>query len=162
MASEPVHIAKHEPERRRRPAVTMYVGCCCCLHTVGSIIGAAITTHLRRDRSEPDPRAIGVSAATVFWSLSFVLVLLAFLCGILADPSNESMIRNVALGIAIGFPAIQIISLFLTLILFSIWRTDQSYQMDYLGNIVVGIIFGSMIGGGLMLIAGMVFDVIRP
>ena len=168
--TSPVTIEKHEPERRRKEVMTLYglgggcaCTCCCCLHSLGSLIGAAVAPALGRrlpnpityyeDEETGQPvrqlRKPGLSAVTLFWWILCLLIFLGFAYGIMID-SGDMM--GTTLVIVMCFPGLQLVSAFLTLILFACWpRPDKSRQLKQLAKITGGVVAGTIAGILLMI-----------
>jgi hypothetical protein len=161
---QPVIITKHEPERRRKSVTTLHCGCtcccCCCLHTIGSIVAAAVAPGIGSGSSMPlihyydDETGIqvpsikkpGMSSVTVFWWLTSFLVFVCFVFGILQENGTEAALVT-GIIVALVFPGIQLVSAFITLIVYATWpRYDRAYQLGQLGKICGGVVIGSIVG----------------
>ena len=172
MKTSPVTIEKHEPERRRKEVMTLYglgggcaCTCCCCLHSLGSLIGAAVAPAFRcrlpnplayedAETGEPQLRQPGPSAVTLFWWILCVLIFLGFAYGIMIDSGDMmgTTLMGTTLVIVMCFPGLQLVSAFLTLILFACWpRPDKSRQLKQLAKITGGVVAGTIAGILLMI-----------
>lgn len=181
MASTPIQIDRHQPERRRPPVTTLHCGCtcccCCCLHTVGSIVGAAVaptmgtgapttlTYYYDEETGEavPDIRKPGgFSAVALFWWISCLLIVLGLALPILLDPRSPGGIAVSGIIMLMVFPAMQLASVVITLIIFAISsRSDKWHQLRQLGKVASGVVIGTILGVGGMVAIGMVFSLLK-
>ncbi|MSQ93166.1 MAG: hypothetical protein EXR98_01270 [Gemmataceae bacterium] len=180
MDNPPVSIKMHAPERRRKTTTVMCCGCscccCCCLHTLGSIVAAAVAPALGRGQAMqmiyyydeetgeemPLVRKPGLSAVVVFWWMLCFLLFLGFAYAILAAQGNTSYLMVAAVIIAMAFPLIQLASAFFTAIVFACWpRPDKGYQLKQLAKITGGVVAGSIVGIVAMVGLGFLFAAIR-
>lgn len=180
MDNPPIAITKHAPERRRKTVTMMCCGCscccCCCLHTLGSLVAAAVAPALGRGQALqmiyyydeetgeqlPLVKKPGISAVVVFWWVLCFLIFLGFVYGILADPGNTSMLMVTAVIIALVFPLLQMASALLTAIAFAcLPRHDKSYQLKQLAKVTGGVVVGSIVGILAMVGLGFLFAAIR-
>ena len=150
-----VHIEKQPTERRRSAAATLYGGCrcSCCLHTLGSVLGATIApTYGAKPEGEPpdDCRPFGASSVAVHWWLAFLLVFACFASAVLSQEDAKSLpeaLGVTSFAVLMTFPGIQLASAFLTLIVFSLWpRPDRVFQLKRAAAIIVGITIGAVAG----------------
>src|SRR6266436_4557495 len=73
ISSAPVQFEKHQPERRRGIGTYLFCGgCCCCLHTLGGLIGATVATVTIKS-------APGGSVAGGYWTCLALLTAAIFL-----------------------------------------------------------------------------------
>ena len=162
---QPIAIEKHRPERRRRAVTTFNCGCsccccCCCLHTLGSLVGAAVApaigsgkpitmTHYYDDetgRQYPLINKPGLSAVNLFWWILCFLIFLCFTFGIVTDAGGTSVMIT-GIVVLMVFPALQLASLFLTLIVYACWpRPDKFYQLQQLAKVALGVVLGTVVG----------------
>ena len=185
MNPAPVIIQKHDPERRRQPVTTLHCGCttcccCCCLHTLGSLVGSAVAPAIGRGAALSSLTAMayyedaetgeqfslvkkpGFSAVTIFWWILCLLTLLGFLIGIFVEGNRTDNIVITGIVILIFFPALQLASAFITIIVFAIWpRYDKRYQFMQLGKITAGIFVGTILGTLAMVAVAAAFGVLK-
>jgi hypothetical protein len=173
MQPSPVVIQKHAPERRRKAVTTLHCGCtcccCCCLHTVGSIVCAAVApalgkgnamplTHYYEDEAGiqiPDIKKPGFSAVTIFWWVTCFLIFLCFAFGILQDGRGAENVVITGVVVLLVFPGLQLLSALITLIVFACWpRYDKFQQMAQLGKITIGVVAGCILGILAMVVIG--------
>ena len=73
-------------------------------------------------------------------------------CNVLDSGDMEGTMGGTALVIAMCFPGLQLVSAFLTLILFACWpRPDKSRQLKQLAKITGGVVAGTIAGILLMI-----------
>jgi hypothetical protein len=156
-----VHLRPLPPERRTarsRPTTLGCGSCCCCLHTIGSIIGAAIMSpggyDKKRERYRP-------SAALYYWPIFAGCLLLSVLGGVgyaFLEAGGQGGIPEdgviVALiGFALGLPVVQLFAPApAALVIFCVVHPEQ--RRDYLrslGKITLGTVLGTI--GGLVVMA---------
>jgi hypothetical protein len=176
MHPSPVVIQKHAPERRRKAVTTLHCGCtcccCCCLHTVGSIVCAAVApalgkggpmplTHYYDDEDGiqiPSIKRPGFSAVTIFWWVTCFLIFLCFAYGILQEGGGGGGGENILITgvvVLLILPGLQLFSAAITLFVFLCWpRYDKSYQMGQIGKISAGVVIGSLLGILAMTVIG--------
>lgn len=177
--STAVTIQKHEPERRRKAVTTLHCGCtcccCCCLHTVGSIVCAAIAPAMGKGNPLPltyyydDEAGIqiplvkkpGFSAVTIFWWVLCFLIFLCFAYGILVEGGHGDSVLVTGVVVLLVFPGLQVVSAVITLIVFAVWpRYDKMYQLGQLGKLTGGVFVGAVLGILAMVGIGIGFSVL--
>ena len=85
------------------------------------------------------------SAVSLFWRSLCVFIFLAFVLGM--TQGGVSGAAMVAIGVLMMFPALQLASLFATLLLIACWRRpDKSHQFKQLGKIAAGVVIGTVLG----------------
>jgi hypothetical protein len=173
--SNNVTIQKHAPERRKKAVTTLHCGCCCCccccLHTLGSIVCAAVapaigskspwalTYYYDEEIGQRVPliRKPGLSAVTFFWWTLAFLTFIGFAIGILSNGRAESLIVTGVIVLLV-FPAMQFASVILTMIVYLCWpRPDKRHQLKQLSKITAGVFFGTVLGLGAMVGIGLLF-----
>lgn len=174
-----VQFHKHQPERRRQPVTTLHCGCCCCccccLHTLGSIVCAAVAPAIGRgapmplmyyydeDTGEEFPlvKKPGFSAVTFFWWITCFLIFLGFAYGILEGRGEATALLITGVIVLLVFPGIQLIAAIITMIIFACWpRPDKMHQLAQLGKITLGVVLGTVIGIAIMVGLGVGFSVL--
>ena len=182
--SSPVDFVAHPPERYRRSGVPAQAGgcccCCCCLHSLGGLIGAAVSLHLgggpayRTDAAVEEyddgfdqPRSVVASTArpdeshgrftanSLFWQSFLFLMFLAMVVGTISSQS----LFGPAIIILMLMPLLQLASAAIALFALAVSsRTDRGYQLRCLGRLTLGTIVGSLLGLGVMWAALVMLD----
>ncbi len=171
-----VTFEKHAPERRRKAVTTLHCGCtcccCCCLHTIGSIVCAAVApaigaksrmplTYYWDDVAQEEIpltttiKKPGLSAVTVFWWVSCFLIFVCFAIGIVSEGGRGESLLITGVLVLLFFPIMQLIAAVITLIVFACWpRYDKMYQLKQLGKIAGGVVLGTIVGVLAMTVIG--------
>ena len=104
----------------------------------------------------------GFGAVTIFWWILALLTFLSFAYGILAGRGDGGAVLITGIVVLLVFPALQLISAVITLIVFAVWpRPDKLYQLAQLGKITLGVVIGTVVGVALMFGIGVAFSAIR-
>lgn len=159
--------------------------CCCCLHSAGSLLGAAVAPvftlssplsvayYVDEDTGETRPISLkpGLSAVAFYWWLQIALLFFAIVAlslpGIFSAADGNQFGGSLLAGPFITFciyalflPIIQLFGVVVTGFVYLCWpRLDKWQQLFQLAKITIGIIVGTILGIGAMvlLVVGYLF-----
>jgi lysylphosphatidylglycerol synthetase-like protein (DUF2156 family) len=140
-----VQVRAHAPERRRSlvpgPSTLAHgcSTCCCCLHTVGSLAGAALMSWGTTGPASKARRAYWIHL--LFWTSVVLLAMLA----------TMGSVNEVLLFLAIGFPAGQLVASATAAVqLLGMPSGERRAALGRLGWITLGSVAGGFAGGVLV------------